>query len=581
MAIISRDDFFNKLATGAKWDAAVAFKRGNPLPIDDSSVYQSYEAAQAYASSNLAYPGQVVAVVTAEATTVYVINNTGELQEMGGNTAPMLFVADEAAMLALADVEVGQQVYREDTHTIWLFKGGEASTLDNWVESASENDTKWSGTDDKVNFYALTSAAYNGLTNKSGSTLYFITDLGKIYKGAADYTSAIEVPEVMPAVDAAVTRRIYLDTNTLELKATLNNSTWYTLYPGHITDGANWTTANSGKLATIGVIKEKIQEAIDAISLATSFDAATGKVKVGSGAEAQLTGVAHGVTYDSSALKITIPVYGQEDVVVNIPKDKFVNNVAYYEDYPEDNPTHHKVIVFTIENQEDPVIMPAEALVDIYTADNVGHDVTVTVTDDNKISAQVKVDPAATNALKSTATGLSVDVTGKLDKISNPDGAKVVITKVDGTIEESNVTIRSTGEMGSSATEVPVASLIAAAISSAVSAAQQTLTTSIAGKMSKLEGTSADAGKVAIVSADGTTVEVGELKLTELATKAELSSKIDKVTGLENNVVTFGAAGAIKDSGKKFGAAKLNATPDANTLATEAAVADAMAWETI
>lgn len=581
MAIISRDDFFNKLATGAKWDAAVAFKRGNPLPIDDSSVYQSYEAAETYASSNLAYPGQVVAVVTAEATTVYVINNNGQLQEMGGNTAPMLFVADEAAMLALVDIEVGQQVYREDTHTIWLFKGGEAATLDNWVESASENDTKWTGTDDKVNFYALTSAAYNAITNKSGSTLYFITDLGKIYKGAADYTSAIEVPEVLPAVSEAVTRRIYLDKATLELKATLDNATWYTLYPGHITDGANWTTANSGKLATIGVIKEQIEKAIEAISLATSFDNATGKIKVGSGAEAELTGVAHDVIYDSSALKITIPVYGKEDVVVNIPKDKFVTNVAYYEDYPEENPTHHKVIVFTIENQEEPVIMPAEALVDIYTADNVGHDVTVTVTDDNKISAQVKIDSDATNALKSTEAGLKVDITGKLNKLSNADGAKVIISKVDGTIEESTVTVKTTGEMGNSATEVPVASLIASAIASAVSTAQQALNTAIASKMSKLSGTGDDAGKVAIVSADGTTVEIGDIKLTELATKSDLTSKVDKVVGVTNNIVTFGAEGAIKDSGKKVGGAALAATPDANTLATEAAVADAMAWETI
>lgn len=581
MAIISRDDFFNKLASGAKWDAAVAFKRGNPLPIDDSSVYQSYEAAETYASSNLAYPGQVIAVVTAEATTVYVINNTGELQEMGGNTAPMLFVAGESEMLALEDIEVGQQVYREDTHTIWLFKGGETSTIDNWVESASENDTKWTGTDDKVNFYALTSAAYNALASKNGSTLYFITDLGKIYKGAADYTSAIEVPEVMPAVDAAVTRRIYLDTSTLELKATLDNATWYTLFPGYITDGANWTTANSGKLATIAVIKEKIDAAIEAISLATSFDNATGKIKVGNGTEAQLTGVAHDVVYDSSALKITIPVYGGEDIVVNIPKDKFVENVAYYEDYPEQNPTHHKVIVFTVANQEDPVIMPAEALVDIYTADNVGHDVTVTVTDDNKISAQVKINSDATNALVSTETGLKVDITGKLDKLSNADGAKVVISKVDGTVEESSVTVKTTGEMGNSATEVPVASLIATAIASAVSTAQTALQQSIATKMSKLSGTAEDAGKIAIVSADGTSVEIGEYTLTQLATKADLATKVDKVSGVENNIVTFGASGAIKDSGKKFGGAALNATPDANTLATEAAVADAMAWETI
>lgn len=115
MAIISRDDFFSKLSSGVKWDAAVAFKRGNPLPLDDSSVFQSYEAATTYAASATAYPGQIIAVVASDATTIYAINQLGELQELGGSNAPMLFVATESEMLALTDIEVGQQVYREDT----------------------------------------------------------------------------------------------------------------------------------------------------------------------------------------------------------------------------------------------------------------------------------------------------------------------------------------------------------------------------------------------------------------------------------------------------------------------------------
>ena len=68
-------------------------------------------------------------------------------------------------------------------------------------------------------------------------------------------------------------------------------------------------------------------------------------------------------------MKITIPQYGSEDLVINIPKDKFVTTGKYYENYPETDPTHHKVIVLTIDNQDEPVIIPAEALVNIYTAD--------------------------------------------------------------------------------------------------------------------------------------------------------------------------------------------------------------------
>ena len=581
MAIISRDDFFSKLSSGVKWDAAVAFKRGNPLPLDDSSVFQSYEAATTYAASATAYPGQIIAVVASDATTIYAINQLGELQELGGSNAPMLFVATESEMLALNDIEVGQQVYREDTHTIWLFKGGDATSISNWVESAAQNDTKWQGTDDKVNFYALTSTAYKALESKNASTLYFLSDTGKIYKGTDDYTQCIVVPETMPSVSDAIRGKIYFDQSTLEIKATLNNADWYTLYPGHLTDGANWATADSNKLATIGLIKKGIQEAVAAINLNATFNNATGTLSVGSGTGAVLTGVAHDVTYDSANLKITIPVYGGDDVVVNIPKDKFVTAGQYYEDYPLESPTHHKVIVLTIDNQEDPVIIPAESLVNIYTASNEGKDIVVTISDDNKISAAVKLDPSALNALSSSANGLMVDVSGKLDKLSSAVGTKVVISKADGTIEESEVSIKSTGDMGNSSTDIPVASVIAAAISTAISNLQSTISGSLDGKLDKLSGTSEDAGKLAVVGADGTTLEIGTVKLSELATVTQLNNKVDKVVGTVDNLVTFGSDGAIKDSGKAVGGSTLNATPDANTVATEAAVADAMSWETI
>lgn len=581
MAIISRDDFFNKLSSGAKWDAAVSFKRGNPLPIDDSSVFQSYEAAQTYASSATAYPGQIVAVVAADATAFYGINQLGELQELGGSNAPMLFVADETAMLALTDIEVGQQVYREDTHTIWLFKGGDATSINNWVESAAQNDTKWQGTDDKVNFYALTSDAYDAIVSKNSATLYFLTDTGKIYKGSEDFTQSIEIPDTMPEVADAIRGKIYFDESTLEIKATLNNTSWYTLYPGHLTDGANWATADSGKIATIGLIKKGIQEAIEAINLGATFDNATGTISIGSGAGAVLTGVAHDVVYDSTNLKITIPVYGGDDIVVNIPKDKFVTAGQYYEDYPAESPTHHKVIVLTIDNQAEPVIIPAEALVNIYTANNEGKDIVVTISDDNKISAAVKLDPSALNALSSSANGLMVDVSGKLDKLASAVGTKIVISKADGTIEESEVSIKSTGDMGNSDTDIPVASVIASAISTAISNLQSTISGSLDNKLDKLSGTAEDAGKIAVVGADGTSIEIGSVKLTELATVAQLDNKVDKVVGTIDNLVAFAADGAIKDSGKAVGGSTLKSVPDANTIATEAAVADAMSWETI
>lgn len=269
MAIINRDDFFNQLASGTKWNAGVAFNRTNPLPIDDKSVFQSLEAAQTYAQSATAYPGQIIAVVLANETTFYGINHLGELQDLGGSSAPMLFVATESAMLALQDIDVGQQVYREDTHTVWIFKGGDATQISNWVESASDNDVVWYGTQNKVIFYALTQTQFDSIESKDTNTVYFITDSGTIYKGSTPVTdSVIVVPDTIPDVSTAIKNKLYVNSTSLEAKITTDGTTWVDLTPGYITDGGNWAeTTNDAKLGTINVIKQIITQALATIDL--------------------------------------------------------------------------------------------------------------------------------------------------------------------------------------------------------------------------------------------------------------------------------------------------------------------------
>ncbi len=56
-------------------------------------------------------------------------------------------------------------------------------------------------------------------------------------------------------------------------------------------------------------------------------------------------------------------------------------------------------------------------------------------------------------------------------------------------------------------------------------------------------------------------------------TTVDLTNKLDKVTGaVAGNLPALTAEGTIRDSGKKIGGATLTETPDANTVATEAAV---------
>ena len=78
-----RDDFFAKKAKGSLWDVAVSIKRGNPLPLDADSIFESYAALEAYAADVLAYPGQIVAVVNADSTGIYYLDQELAIQPVG------------------------------------------------------------------------------------------------------------------------------------------------------------------------------------------------------------------------------------------------------------------------------------------------------------------------------------------------------------------------------------------------------------------------------------------------------------------------------------------------------------------
>lgn len=78
-----RDDFFAAKLNGSLWDVAVSIKRGNPLPLDADSIFDSYAALEAYAADVLAYPGQVVAVVNEDSTGIYYLDQNLAIHPVG------------------------------------------------------------------------------------------------------------------------------------------------------------------------------------------------------------------------------------------------------------------------------------------------------------------------------------------------------------------------------------------------------------------------------------------------------------------------------------------------------------------
>lgn len=80
---ITREEFFNKKANASLWDVAVSIKRGNPLPLDADSIFESYAALESYAADVLAYPGQLVAVVEEDSTGIYYLDQNLAIQPVG------------------------------------------------------------------------------------------------------------------------------------------------------------------------------------------------------------------------------------------------------------------------------------------------------------------------------------------------------------------------------------------------------------------------------------------------------------------------------------------------------------------
>lgn len=99
---MTKTDFFNKLANGAKWDVGVSISRGNPLPLDANSVFKSIEDANAYIAGVLAYPGQYITVVGENETIAYVIVTDAEgklsLRELATQTATGDVINDVKAL---------------------------------------------------------------------------------------------------------------------------------------------------------------------------------------------------------------------------------------------------------------------------------------------------------------------------------------------------------------------------------------------------------------------------------------------------------------------------------------------------
>lgn len=369
----------------------------------------------------------------------------------------------------------------------------------------------------KVNFVGGTQALYNALTVKDPNTLYFISDTQRIYKGDVDMTQSMIPVTNFP--DAGIEGKIYIHVNTLEVQVYYNGA-WMVVSPGYIDTLDKFELeANGSKLATIDAIKAHVDKVLEArtesLVKEAQFDAVSGKVQLfGKDAttplsEAELTGVSHDAQYDATNLRITIPQYGKDDLVIDLPKDNFLADAYFDKAFDFEDGTVGPAIVLVVKTgtaesaEEKKIAIPAASMQNDYTAGKTDS-IQVVIDDTHKIKARIIIDPKTS------------------------DGALMIWDDTNKKIGTVGVKIDqdTTTEMGESNTSIPTAAVIAAAIKKAAS-------------------------------------EITGGLLAE---------------GNENEVVISTAKGIVR-SGMVIGGAVLADVPNANTLATEAAVLDALSWK--
>lgn len=160
-----RDTFFDSKAVGSLWDVAVSLKRGNPLPIDADSVFESEAKLVEYIGdkvTTVAYPGQVVAVVNADSTQIYYIDQNLDYHEVGSKLTAdgksikvddnvlKLVGFDEAADGLLAQVKVNadgsrtlnwvsiETIAQGDGNTTYTFTGLDKESNVSFTVKASD-----------------------------------------------------------------------------------------------------------------------------------------------------------------------------------------------------------------------------------------------------------------------------------------------------------------------------------------------------------------------------------------------------------------------------------------------------------
>lgn len=175
---MTREEFFNSLNTGAKWDVGVSIARTNPLPLDANSIFESIEALEAYITTNpLSFPGQIVSVLGESEVAAYIIlsvGTSGTYQKLAASSASGDIAQDVATLQQQVSAISSQLVPASGTTQGFLsaadftkLQSIETGAQANKIETITVNGTAVTITDKTAAITDVASAsAVSTLTNR-------------------------------------------------------------------------------------------------------------------------------------------------------------------------------------------------------------------------------------------------------------------------------------------------------------------------------------------------------------------------------------------------------------------------------
>lgn len=276
-----------------------------------------------------------------------------------------------------------------------------------------------------VQFYYGTKAAYDALATKDASSLYFLTDVLQLKRGTEDYSKDLAFVDALPET-GALQGRIYFRSSDATLWS-YNGTKFVQLtrevisaIPDTIAD-TDFTMPSTKAVADyvaakIAAVETKINGGVVSDIAWDETKGAIQKTINAVTTDVQLTGMLHEPTWNATARKLTIPVWGKDAFEIDFGKDNFVTSGAYNAETKE--------IELTLVSG-DVVKVPAASLVDIYTGVATSS-VDLKVNEKNEISASVKVSAKANNILVLEEDGLYVGLPDAYTKAETDAAIKVV-----------------------------------------------------------------------------------------------------------------------------------------------------------